>query len=138
MDRSYTELVRLKTFDERLAYLNLNGVVGDDTFGAKRYLNQKFYTSYEWRMFRNKIIARDLGCDLGCEDHEILDGTMILIHHINPILPEDLLCYTEKLLDPENAITTILDTHNSIHYGTQNIKIPKLALERTPNDTKLW
>ena len=67
MIRTYTELMQLKTFDERYEYLKLNGRVADSTFGFDRYINQVFYKSDEWLNIRDNIIVRDLGCDLGLE-----------------------------------------------------------------------
>ena len=92
--KSYSEMCRCGTFEERLKYLQLHGTVGKDTFGFDRYLNQDFYRSKEWRQFRDRIIVRDGGCDLGCKDHPIADITAsggkvsrahITIHHINPL-----------------------------------------------------
>lgn len=69
--KSYSELSSLKTFEERFNYLKLNGSVGKDTFGSKRYLNQALYKSEEWKSVRNKVILRDNGCDLGMQDRPI-------------------------------------------------------------------
>ena len=87
--RTYSELIQLKTFEERFEYLKIGGTIGIETFGHDRYLNQKFYTSYEWRQFRKQIILRDNGCDLGIDGLDIYGP--IFIHHINPINIEDLL-----------------------------------------------
>lgn len=125
--KSYSELCRLGTFEDRLGYLQLHGEVGKDTFGFDRYLNQDFYRSKEWRQFRDRIIVRDGGCDLGCKDHPIADiavsgGKMsrarITIHHINPLTKEDILEHREALFDPENVISVSDATHKTIHYGT--------------------
>lgn len=144
--KSYTELCTLPTYKERLEYLQLHGEVGRDTFGFDRWLNQDFYQSREWRQFRDRIIARDMGCDLGCKDHPITDWVLrdgrpirpkISIHHINPITKDDVLQHSEKLLDPENAICVSAATHKVIHYGTG--KGPKLPDgERRPGDTCPW
>ena len=92
--KSYTELCTLPTYEERLEYLQLHGEVGRDTFGFDRWLNQDFYQSREWRQFRDRIIARDMGRDMGCKDHPITDWVLrdgrpirpkISIHHANPI-----------------------------------------------------
>ena len=56
--KTYSELILLPTFEERFEYLRLNGAVGKDTFGYDRYLNQAFYTSYEWKKIRDQIIIR--------------------------------------------------------------------------------
>ena len=144
--KSYTELCTLPTYEERLEYLQLHGEVGRDTFGFDRWLNQDFYQSREWRQFRDRIIARDNGCDLGCKDHPITDWVLrdgrpvrprISIHHLNPITKEDVIRHSEKLLDPENAICVSAATHKAIHYGTgQGPKLPDG--ERKPGDTCPW
>lgn len=144
--KTYTELCQLPTFEERLKYLQLHGEVGKDTFGFDRYLNQDFYQSREWRQFRDRIIVRDNGCDLGCADHPITDWVLkngvpvrprISIHHLNPITKEDVLRHSEKLLDQENAICVSAATHKAIHYGTgQDAKLPDG--ERKPGDTCPW
>lgn len=136
MIRSYTELSRLKTFEERFDYLRLRGQVGKETFGFDRIFNQKFYTSREWKQIRHYVIVRDNGCDLGVEGHEI-NGQIIIIHHLNPIFLEDIEKRTELLLNPEYLITTIHSTHNAIHYGDENLLICT-PIERTKNDTCPW
>lgn len=133
--RSYSELVRLRTFEERFDYLQLRGQVGRQTFGFERYLNQRFYTSTQWRQVRNLVIARDLGCDLACEGFDIHEN--IVIHHMNPMTPEDLIDGQESILDPEFLITTTHRTHNAIHYGTRESLAPTFV-ERRPGDTLLW
>lgn len=144
--RMYSELITIPTFEERFKYLELKGQVGKATFGYDRYLNQILYNSQEWRRFRDKIIMRDNCCDLACEDHEIpswrdengrLRGPKILIHHINPISVEDVKERNPMVFDPENVITTILSTHNAIHYGDESL-LPKAPIERTRNDTCPW
>lgn len=42
MIKTYTELIRMQTFQERFEYLKLDGSVGTETFGFDRYLNQIF------------------------------------------------------------------------------------------------
>ena len=74
MIRTYSELSKLKTFKERYEYLRLGGVIGADTFGFDRYLNQIFYRSMEWKSVRDFVIVRDNGCDLGIEGHEIYES----------------------------------------------------------------
>lgn len=133
--RTYSELIRLPTFEERYKYLKLNGRVGEDTFGFDRYLNQNFYRSDEWRRIRNQIIVRDQGCDLGIPDREI--GGKILIHHLNPIAVKDILLQTEFLLNPEYLICVSHSTHNAIHYGNENFLLT-MPVERTKNDTCPW
>lgn len=133
--KSYSELNEITNYIDRFNYLKLNGRVGEDTFGYDRYLNQIFYKSPEWRHFRNNIIIRDNGCDLGCEGYEI-EGTFI-IHHINPITKKDILDRSPMLLDPENVITTVDLTHKAIHYGDAQLLITE-PIERTMGDTCLW
>ena len=135
--RTYSELIRLRTFEERLEYLRLRGSVGRDTFGFDRVFNQKFYTSGEWRRLRKHIIARDNGCDLGIDGYEIWDQKSIFIHHLNPITLDDIENRTEILLNPEFLITTTFQTHNAIHYGS-DITMPRAPIERQRNDTCPW
>lgn len=134
--KTYSELIKLPTFKERFEYLKLGGRVGEDTFGYDRYLNQIFYKSDEWLAVRSYVITRDNGCDLGIPEHEIR-GNRIIIHHLNPITKEDILNRSEKLLDPENLITTIKSTHDAIHYGSDNILYEE-PIERSKNDTCPW
>ena len=134
--RTYTELMKLPTFEERYEYLKLGGKVGEDTFGFDRYLNQIFYKSKEWLSVRNHVITRDNGCDLGSLDHEIR-GNRIIIHHMNPITKEDILNRSEYLLNPEYLITTIDNTHNAIHYGDKDLLYTD-PIVRSKNDTCPW
>lgn len=133
--RTYSELIQLPTFLERFNYLKLGGVVGKDTFGWERYLNQKFYRSQEWQSLRNWVIIRDNGCDLGIPGREI--QSRIYIHHMNPIGKSDLLNVTEYLMDPDFLICVSLDTHNAIHYGDETLLMLDPVV-RQPGDTKLW
>jgi hypothetical protein len=135
MIRSYSDLKRFETFEERYEYLKLNGEVGRATFGFDRYINQKFYTSYEWKHTRDKVIFRDNGCDLGIIGYEI--HIAILVHHMNPIDVDDIFHSEEWIFDPEYLITTTFNTHNAIHFGDENL-YPKIVTARNPNDTKLW
>lgn len=133
--RTYTELTKLRTFRERFEYLKLDGLVGEETFGFERYLNQQFYHSLEWRRIRDRVIARDLGCDLAMEGYEIHEP--ILIHHMNPITVVDIRHGTEFLADPDYLICVTKNTHNAIHYGDASMLITE-PIERTPNDTSPW
>lgn len=134
-ERSYSALSRLPTFEERYKYLSLKGQVGEVTFGFDRYINQKFYTSRQWRQVRNYVIARDNGCDLGIEGFEI--HSKVIIHHMNPMTADDIIHGDEAILDPEFLITTTHQTHNAIHYGDESL-LPRSFVERRPGDTKLW
>ena len=133
--RTYSELITLPTFEERFRYLQLDGRVGEETFGFDRYLNQAFYKSEEWLRVRDQVIIRDNGCDLGIEGREIYGR--ILIHHMNPITIDDIAKRSKYLLDPEYLITTVKNTHDAIHYGDENLLI-KMPIERTRNDTCPW
>jgi hypothetical protein len=135
MIRSYSELRRYSTIEERFKYLVLHGSVGHTTFGSERYVNQRFYTSREWRRVRNHVIARDLGCDLGVDGYEIHDR--VIIHHMNPMIVDDIADGDPSILDPEFLITTTHQTHNAIHYGDERL-LPKPLVERRRGDTKLW
>lgn len=136
MIRTYSELIKLPTFLDRFRYLQIGGKVGVETFGYDRYLNQMLYRTTEWKRFRNEIIIRDNGCDLACEGYDIV-GQKILVHHINPISVEDVLLRDQKVFDPENVISTTLNTHNAIHYGDESLLITE-PIERKPNDTCPW
>lgn len=133
--RTYSELVRLPTFEERLRYLSLSGEVGSETFGFERYLNQAFYRSKAWKRVRDQVIVRDGACDLAMPDREIF--SRVLIHHMNPIGTSDIREATEYLLDPEYLICTTHTTHNAIHYGDEGLASP-LPIERLPGDTCPW
>ena len=135
MIRTYSELRRLQTFEERYRYLKLAGAVGLATFGYERTLNQLLYTSDRWKETRRGIIVRDNGCDLGVDGYKILTG--LLIHHMNPIALEDIEEDRDHIYDPEFLITTVLRTHNAIHYGNED-QIAKRPIERKRNDTCPW
>ena len=135
MVKTYQELCLLDTFEERYRYLSLKGFVGADTFGHDRYLNQRFYTSREWKQVRAQVIVRDNGCDLGIQGREIFDK--VIIHHLNPMSVEDVALSDESIFDLNNLITTCHRTHNAIHYGDESF-LPSPLLERRPGDTKLW
>lgn len=135
--RTYEELIKLPTFEERYRYLRIGGNVGEQTFGYDRYLNQQFYKSKEFQAVRSYVIARDNGCDLGVPGREIPEGLMIIVHHINPITKEDIINKSEFLLDPNFLITTIDNTHKAIHYGDENLLYTE-PVERRKNDTCPW
>ena len=134
--KTYSELCTLKTFKERFNYLKLDGVVGEETFGFDRYLNQMLYNSEEWKATRRDVIIRDHGCDLGIEDREIIDSK-IIVHHMNPISKDDIINNIEYVLNPEYLITTIKNTHDAIHYSNEEILYQDLVY-RAQGDTCLW
>jgi hypothetical protein len=135
MIKTYAQLKRLNTFDERFAFLRLKGLVGESTFGYDRYLNQMLYKSKRWINSRDSVIIRDGGCDLGIVGCEIFDK--IMVHHMNPITIEDIELNRDEVFDPEFLICTTMNTHNAIHFGNES-KILKLPVVRTKNDTCPW
>lgn len=135
IERSYSQLRRLDSFEERFEYLSLRGQVGDRTFGGERWINQDFYRSSEWKHIRQHVIARDLGCDMGVDGYEIFDK--VIIHHMNPMDRDQIAHGDPVILDPEFLITVTHNTHNAIHYGDRNL-LPSVLVERRPGDTRLW
>ena len=130
--------MELPTFADRYLYLKLGGKIGIETFGGRRWLNQDFYLSHEWRDIRSEVIIRDYGCDLADPDHPFGSSDRIYIHHINPLTIRDLRDHTDYLLDPEYLISCSFDTHNAIHYGDDSILRTYEFSRRQPNDTRLW
>ena len=133
--RTYSELMRLPTFEERFQYLKLDGLVGKDTFGFDRYLNQEFYRSKEWKEVRDFVIVRDNGCDLSVDGYEIVGR--IYIHHMNPITVNDIVHSSDFLLNPDYLICMSHNTHNAVHYGDEDLLITA-PVERRKNDTCPW
>lgn len=133
--RRYSELKKLRTMEDRYEYLRLDGTVGQSTFGFDRYVNQKFYTSMEWRMTRQKVILRDNACDLGIDGFDL--GYRPLVHHMNPLTVEDIDRGGEAALDPEFLITVSSRTHNAIHFGDVGL-LPAPPAVRQPGDTTPW
>ena len=133
--RTYSELMRLPTFEERFRYLKLDGLVGKDTFGFDRYLNQEFYRSKEWKEVRDFVIVRDNGCDLSMDGYEIVGR--IYIHHMNPITVNDIVHSSDFLLNPDYLICVSHNTHNAVHYGDEDLLVTA-PVERRKNDTCPW
>ncbi len=137
MIRTYSELRRISSFEDRFHYLQLKGSVGEQTFGVERYLNQQFYRSRQWKDIRNEVIARDEAMDLGIPGFEIYEARNVIVHHMNPMRSEDLDSGEDHILNPEYLISTTLRTHNAIHYGDASLLL-KPVVERMPGDTRLW
>jgi len=135
MKLSYSELCSYETFEDRFEYLRLNGFVGHETFGFNRYLNQRFYTSPEWRRLRNQIILRDEGCDLAIPDRPI--SGRVIIHHLNPVSLNDIEENSYNIWNPENLICVSKLTHDAIHYSGYDL-LPQDPIERFPNDMCPW
>ena len=133
--RTYSELITLPTFEERFKYLQLNGQVGESTFGFDRYMNQVFYRSQKWKSIRDFVIIRDCGCDLSVEGYDI--HGKIIIHHMNPLSMRDIETESDFLLNPDFLICTTHNTHNAIHYGDEKLLVTA-PIERTKNDTCPW
>lgn len=133
--KTYSECVKLPTFKDRFEYLNLNGIVGRETFGSERYLNQILYSSSEWKKFRRDIIIRDEGLDMACDGYEIYERAVV--HHINPITIDDVLNRNPSVFDFNNVILVSPMTHKAIHYGSIDLLITE-PIERHKNDTCPW
>ena len=133
--KTYSELITIPSFIDRFNYLKLGGLVGQETFGFDRYLNQTLYTSNEWKRFRSDIIIRDNGLDLACDGYEI--GGKIIVHHIDPLTIQDIIRRDPKIFDPENVICVSMNTHNAIHYGDESLLFTE-PIVRTKNDTCPW
>lgn len=134
MRLSYTELIRLPTFEERFDYLKQGARVAARTFGGYRALNQNFYKSKEWKTIRDAVILRDNACDLAHPDFPLYGD--IRIHHINPITVDELLHSDEVVIDMDNLVVVSFKTHNAIHYSKECPYVP--LIERRPNDTCPW
>ena len=106
--KTYSELIKLETIQERFDYFCMHGKVGED----------------------------NLGCDLGVKGFDIIDQK-IIIHHMNPITKEDILNHSKFLLDPEYLITTVDCTHKAIHYGNRDL-LYQVPITRTKYDTCPW
>lgn len=131
--RTYTEMSRLRTFEERYEYLRLAGIVGESTFGFDRYLNQALYRSRAWKKARDQVIIRDNGCDLGIEDRLITDR--VIVHHMNPLIIDEIEERDEGIFNPEFLVCVSPATHNAIHYGDDRLLIKSELVERRPGDT---
>ena len=135
MNKSYRELIKLSTFEERFDYLKIIGHGGELTFGFERYLNQALYHSRDWQDVRREIIVRDNCCDLGMPDREIYFRP--IIHHLNPITIEDIENRNDCIFDFNNLICASPNTHNAIHFGRESM-LTRLPKERTKGDTCPW
>lgn len=133
--KTYSELIKLQTMEERFDYLNQGMAVGEATFGYDRYLNQRFYRSPEWKKVRDKVIMRDEGNDLAHPDYPIVGR--IIVHHLNSITPEMIVNRDPALFDMNNLVCVSHDTHEAITYGSKEM-LPEDPVERTPNDTTPW
>lgn len=133
--RTYSELCKFDTLEDRFEYLRLNGIVGDVGFGYARYLNQEFYHSAEWRDAKEQVVIRDQGYDLGVPGWKITG--QIYVHHMNPITLDQLKRNDPAMLDPENLISCSYNTHQAITWGNK-LLLPTPIIVRRPNDTCPW
>jgi len=133
MLKTYSELIRKNTYEDRINYLMLRGMPAVETFGSLRHINQSFYKSNEWKNVRDFVISRDNGWDLGLEGRDIFGK--VFVHHMNPVDVDTLVHSIELAIDPEYLITVSHDTHQIIHFGQKELVVPK---DRYPGDTKLW
>ena len=133
--KTYSELIRLKTFEERFEYLKLVGEIGARTFGGSRYLNQRLYNSPEWKKVRHLVLLRDEASDLGIPDMPIFYGAQI--HHIEPITIDDITNNrVAKIFGLDNLVTCSTETHRALHYG--GTPSTPLLIKRERNDTTPW
>lgn len=138
--KTYSELMKLNTIEERFDYLKVPGRVGDETFGYNRYLNQIFYKDEKWLKTRDKIIARDLGCELGLKndpDNYEISGK-IIVHHIEPITIDMIENNDPLLYDEDNLVCSSDKMHKALHYGDKTVIFNKFPKERYPGDTCPW
>lgn len=133
--KTYSELIQIPDFIGRFNYLKLNGRAGEMNEEVNRYLNQYFYRTPEWKKVRREVLIRDGGYDLGIRDRLIVGRS--LVHHIEPITKKDVLERTSKIFDLDNLILVSHDTHNAIHYGSEDLLL-KDYVERKPGDTCPW
>lgn len=128
MSKSYLEMTKFKSYNERLEYLKIL----DNNATSPRDRSAQFFKSKMWRHIREMVIERDLRFDLGVFGMYI-DGP-VYVHHIEPITEYDLEFVTDKLTSMNNLICTSMDTHNAIHYKKKSEEV----VERFPGDTILW
>lgn len=133
-DKTYSDLIKINDYLERFEYVKLGGIVGKETFGHDRWINQMLYSSDDWKKARQQVILRDEGYDLAHKDYPI--GDRIYVHHMNPITVEDILSRSQYVFDPEFLISVSLNTHNSLHYGNANNL--NIYIPRKKNDTCPW
>ena len=134
--RTYSELIRLGSFEERFEYLRLPAKGGPTLFEIERLRRQSFYKkNSEWQSIRDAVIVRDMGCDLAMPGYDLYDG--IIIHHMNPITDKDIVERNPDILNPEFLVCASRTTHNLIHYGAGKVVVPRFVT-RSPNDTRPW
>lgn len=133
--RTYSELITIPDFEERIKYLLSLIKCGESIFGGDRYVNQRFYQSNEWKQVARKVVLRDDAMDLAHPDRPI-KGRCI-VHHIEPLTIEDFRFGSNKFFDLENLITVSHMTHEAIHFGSMD-RVFLGVVERKPNDQTPW
>lgn len=133
--KTWDEMVKLPSFEERVDYLRTYSTVGKETFGYERWLNQKFYHSSEYRRLRESVVRRQNGFDLGVEGYPLPD--IFILHHMNPIAIDDIVNGGEFAWGIQYLVCVSPETHRAIHYQTNNGKLP-LVGARKPYDTCPW
>ena len=133
--RTYSELIRLRTFKERFEYLALDHDVVRDPIGSYRYLNQQFYRTPEWVRLRRQVMIRDNGMDLAIEGRPIFNRPVV--HHMNPITPKMIENRDPLVFDQEYLILVDKSTHEAIHLGSWDLVVQDWT-PRKPNDTCPW
>lgn len=133
--KSWYEMIKFKTFEERLDYLRTYSTVGEETFGYDRWINQRFYRSGEYKRLREKIVRRQNGFDLGVDGYPLPE--VFILHHMNPITVDDIVEGSPFAWDPRYLVCVSPATHRAIHYQNSKDKLPLVA-ERSPNDTCPW
>lgn len=135
MDKTYSQLIRIPDFGDRLHYL-AEGCLQHDGFAEQRFLNQAFYSSPQWRQIRSFVITRDNCCDLAHPDFPIDERP--IIHHMKTLTIQDFELCTDYLLNPEFLICVSRETHDNIHRGVWSRRDSIPLVERRPNDTCPW
>lgn len=134
--RTYSELIKITSFEDRFEYCKITSLIGQQTFGFDRYINQVLYQrNPRWLRLRRDLIIRDNGCDLAHPDYPV--NKRIILHHLNPITEDDIVNERSIVFDPENLVCVSHNTHNAIHYGSADL-LPKGEIQRLPNDMCPW
>ena len=137
MVETYSELMRLQTYDERLMALAETAKAYPIGHGWQRFRMHDFVAQQRWKRVRDDVIIRDWGCDLAIQGMKV-NGTLI-VHHIVPLTSNDILFNAPVCYDPENLICAKLQTHNAIHFEvSENFLRDTTPAIRTPYDTLPW
>lgn len=133
--KTWTELIKFPTIEERIDYLRTYSTVGQVTFGYDRWLNQRFYGSKEYKRLKREAVRRQHGNDLGVDGYPLPE--VFTLHHMNPITVDDIINGSPLVWDLEYLVCVSLATHNAIHYQKEKIGLPGMAI-RSAYDTCPW